>query len=255
MQLIDKVRARIREESFRPGWLGLLFNPAHIIRGRLWKAISKSAPYVKGNVLDFGCGSKPYEHLFTAASSYVGVDIEISGHQHQESKIDFFYDGKSLPFQDGQFDAVVSFEVFEHVFNITEILSEIWRVTRESGLLLISVPFAWQEHEVPYDFARYTSYAVSHLLRANGYEVLSLTKTTTSVLAICQLFIAYLESIAPRNRFGWYLFLLFVSFPCTVMAYTLNAVLPKRHEIFSNEVVLARKQQRTEGVESSQSLR
>ena len=105
-------------------------------------------------VLDFGCGSKPYENLFINIDEYVGCDIEVSGHDHLDSKIDYFFDGKNLPFIDDRFDSVVSFEVFEHIFNLPEILKEINRVTKTSGNILISVPFAWGEHEVPYDFAR-----------------------------------------------------------------------------------------------------
>ena len=105
-----------------------------------------------------GCGSKPYENLFVHADKYIGCDVEVSGHNHSDSKIDYFFDGKKLPFSDGTFDAVVSFEVFEHVFNLPEILTEINRVTKEKGTLLISIPFAYGEHEIPYDFARYTSF-------------------------------------------------------------------------------------------------
>ena len=54
-----------------------------------------------------------------------------------------------MPFSDGRFDSVVSFEVLEHVFNLPQILQEINRVTKDSGLFLISVPFAWGEHEAP----------------------------------------------------------------------------------------------------------
>jgi len=95
------------------------------------------------------------------AASYIGVDLEATGHDHSNSKIDVLYDGKVLPFKDGQFDAVVSFEVLEHVFNLSEVMREINRVTTDSGYLLISVPFAWLEHEIPYDFARYTSFGIN----------------------------------------------------------------------------------------------
>lgn len=241
MKLIERIRAKARVERFDPHIFGLLFNPSHIIRRSLRKAIAEQAALIDGRVLDFGCGSKPYKSLFHRADSYTGVDILISGHEHTESEVDFFYDGSTLPFTDGQFDAVVSFEVFEHVFNLPQILSEIARVTRNSGSLLISVPFAWQEHEVPYDFARYTTFGITHLLQSHGYEIVSLRKTTTSFLAISQLFISYLESIVPKNRVGWLFFLFCISLPCTIAAYALNLVLPKRDAVFSNSVVLARK--------------
>ena len=241
MNLLLSLRERAKAESFNPRLLGLFLNPSHIIRRSLRQAIKEQSRLIEGRVLDFGCGSKPYEALFTRATAYIGADILVSGHEHTESKVDFFYDGNSLPFADKEFDAVVSFEVFEHIFNLPQVLPEISRVTRDSGYLLISIPFAWGEHEVPYDFARYTSFGISHLLQNHGYEIVSLRKTTTSFLAICQLFISYLESIAPKNRLGWLLFLLCLSLPCTTLAYALNRVLPKRDALFCNTVVLARK--------------
>jgi SAM-dependent methyltransferase len=242
MKIINLLRARIREESFRPEWIGLFSNPAYIIRRALWKTILEFAPQIKGRVLDFGCGSKPYENLFVKAQSYTGVDIEVSGHQHIDSKVDVYYDGKTLPFGDSQFDAVVSFEVFEHVFNLDEILSEVHRVTKDSGLLLFSVPFAWEEHEVPYDYARYTSFAIEHLLSMHGYDVVAIRKTTTYLLTVWQMLLAYLERIGPAKGIFRHLFQAGVIAPCIVAGYAVNALAPKRYEYFCNAVVLARKQ-------------
>ena len=61
------------------------------------------------------------------------------------------YDGKTFPFSDGEFDAVLTSEVLEHVFNPDEFLSEINRVLRDDGVLLLTVPFVWDEHEQPFD--------------------------------------------------------------------------------------------------------
>jgi SAM-dependent methyltransferase len=197
---------------------------------------------MRGDILDFGCGSKPYELLFKNANSYVGVDIEASGHDHENSKIDYFYDGRALPFQDEFFDAVVCFEVLEHVFNIEEVLAEIYRVLKPGGQLLISIPFAWEEHEIPYDFARYTSYGIAHLVGKNGFEISEVTKTTTYVLAIFQMAIAYLNQyVLPKGRVIGRLARLMVIFPLNVTALLLDRLLPRRFEYFCNSIVLAKK--------------
>jgi len=241
MKMIEKLRARLGRESFQPTIFNLVASPDYIIRRGLYLAIKDLASQISGNVLDFGCGSKPYQSLFSKATSYLGVDLDATGHNHSDSKIDVFYDGKVLPFPDGQFDAVVSFEVFEHVFNLPDVLMEINRVTRDSGDLLISLPFAWLEHETPYDFARYTSFGITHILSEAGYEVIQLRKTTTYLLTVFQMSIAYLTQTI---RLPWVLRplrQLCIIFPFTLAAYALNAVLPKRYEYFCNTVVLARK--------------
>lgn len=222
--------------------LAIVTNPVYIIRSGLFRSISKIAPAIKGDILDLGCGSKPYVSLFANANSYVGADVEASGHNHENSRVDVFYDGKVLPFADNQFDAVVCFEVLEHVFNIDEVLGEIRRVLKSDGLLLISVPFAWDEHEVPYDFARYTSYGIRHVLNNNRFEIVKLEKTTTYVLAVCQMFIAYLVQYAlPKRRSLARVCQLIFIFPLNILSLLLNAILPRRDEYFCNSVVLSKK--------------
>jgi SAM-dependent methyltransferase len=241
INIIEKLKARLRRESFQPTVLSFVLSQSYIIRRGLFLAIKELAPNISSSVLDFGCGSKPYESLFTNATSYTGVDLEATGHNHSYSKVDVFYDGKTLPFEDSQFDAVVSFEVFEHVFNLPEVLLEINRVTKASGYLLISIPFAWQEHEQPYDFARYTSFGIAHILNNAGYEVVKTKKTTTHLLAAFQMFITYISPDVQRSRTLRYLRQVCLVFPFTGLALTLNFLLPKRYEYFSNTVLLARK--------------
>lgn len=240
--MISSLKKRLRKEAFIISPLSIIINPVYIIRNGLYKSISNLAPKITGNVLDFGCGSKPYESLFVNANSYIGVDIEVSGHNHKDSKVDYFYDGKKLPFNDASFDAIVCFEVFEHVFNIDEILAEIYRVLKPNGQLLISIPFAWDEHEIPYDFARYTSFGITHILNKNNFEVVKLTKTTTYILAVFQMLIAYLCQYAlPKGRLIGRISQLVVIFPLNVLALLFNTLLPKRYEYFCNNVVLAKK--------------
>lgn len=239
--MFSKLQHRIQEESFQPTMLSLVANPGYICRRGLFLAVKEFSSLISGNVLDFGCGSKPYASLFSGAINYVGVDVKTSGHDHKDSKVDVFYDGRTLPFCDGQFDAVVSFEVFEHVFNLPEILLEIRRVIKDSGYLLVSLPFAWYEHETPYDYARYTSFGITHLLRSSGFEIAETRKTSTFLSAVGQIFVGYLTQLNPRSKMLRHIFQFFVIFPITAIFLTMNALLPKSYSYFTNVVVLARK--------------
>ncbi len=137
--------------------------PAYLTRNRLLVKLSALAPKLKGKLLDFGCGSKPYRAIFSV-DEYIGLDFENPGHPHLNEQIDVFYNGKNIPFQDGHFDAIFSSEVFEHIFNLEDILGELNRVLKKGGLMLITCPFSICEHEVPNDFARYSSYSIKYLL-------------------------------------------------------------------------------------------
>jgi len=232
-----KLKNRLHREAFITSPLAIVISPVYIVRNGLYRSILDVAPSIKGDVLDFGCGSKPYEKLFTNANSYIGVDVEVTGHNHKNSRVDFYFDGKTLPFPDDHFDAVVAFEVFEHVFNIDKTITEIRRVLKPGGQLLITIPFALYEHEMPFDFARYTSSGIKHIFEKNGFGILEIKKTTTFFMATCQLFIAYLTHILPKNIFISRLFQLFLIFPLNLISILLNTVLPKRYELFCSSVV------------------
>ena len=245
--LMQRIRGRINREKFNPGLIGLVANPFYLIRRPLHAQIARLSTRVRGRVLDFGCGSKPYRHLFAHADEYVGLDIEQSGHDHKNSQVDVFYDGTIIPFEDGRFDAAVAFEVFEHVFNLDEVLGEIRRVLRPDGLLLISLPFAWDEHEQPYDFGRYTSFGLRHVLERNGFDVVELVKSGNYVSAVWQLWVAYLhQRVSPRAKALKLVFQLGIVAPVTLAGLLASKVLPRSDQLYSNLVVLARKSEERE---------
>ena len=240
--MIRKTIRRLEREAFLTTPLGIVVSPVYLIRDGLHRAIRSFAAEISGRVLDFGCGSKPYETLFERAASYTGVDIAVSGHDHRKSRIDVFYDGRTLPFADSTFDSAVCFEVFEHVFDIDHLLTELLRVLRPGGKLLLSIPFAWGEHEAPFDFARYTSFGINATLARNGFSVIAAVKTTTFVRALAQLFIDYLARLVlPQGDVVKRILQLILIFPLNLLAIAVDLVLPARYEYYCNSVVLVEK--------------
>jgi len=218
--------------------------PAYLTRNRLLKNIVAHAPELTGSLMDFGCGSKPYRSLFKV-DKYVGVDFENPGHPHLNEQIDVFYDGQKIPFEDEYFDAVFSTEVFEHIFNLEEILKEINRVMKVSGKILITCPFAICEHEVPNDFARYSSYAIKYIFEKNGFEIIHQEKTGNNVETIFQLWITYVhQHITPffrkipviRSAFR---FITYTSL--NISAIIFSKLLPNKKDLYLNNVLLAKK--------------
>lgn len=138
---------------------------------------------MNGKMLDFGCESKPYKDLF-----YV------------DEYIDLYYDEKHIHLDNGSIDCIFTSEVFEHIFNIDEIIKELNRVLKKEGKILITTPFVWDEHEKPYDFARYTSFRIRYLLEQNGFKVISMKKTNNYVETIFQMWNAYLIELFPQNK-------------------------------------------------------
>jgi SAM-dependent methyltransferase len=238
MQLINAIK---KNQSFEPNLLGILLNPAYIYRKGVYKHIKSFSTKINGDVLDFGCGSMPYLNLFKNVKTYIGCEIKNSGYKNESNIENDFYDGTILPYKYSSFDAVVSFEVFEHVFNLPEILLEINRVLKPNGYLLATTPFCWGEHEVPNDFARYTSYGIAHLLKQSGFEVIELNRTSTYTLAIFQTIINYIyHTLIPDNKL-FYLFQLTIIFPLTAIALFINAIMPDNERYYAGIAVLATK--------------
>lgn len=149
-------------------------NPYYLIKKNVFEAIRENASQLNGVLLDFGCGSKPYRDRFKHVEDYVGLDFDNPGHDHKNENVDVFYDGKRIPFTDSYFDAVLSCEVFEHVFDLEASLKELNRVMKASGKMLVTCPFVWHLHEEPNDFARYTPHALRYLFERNGFEILKI---------------------------------------------------------------------------------
>lgn len=218
--------------------------PSFFIRKRLFTAIKSQSMQLSGKMMDFGCGSKPYRELFNV-SEYIGVDFENPGHSHRNEQIDVFYNGQTLPFADQTFDSVFCSEVFEHIFNLEEILHEIKRVMKSNGMILVTCPFAICEHEVPNDYARYTSYGLRNLFEKNGFEVVNFLKTGNAVETVFQLWAMYIhQHISPKFRKIPIVRSAFRYFSYTTINLSgllFSKILPKRNDLYLNNVILCRK--------------
>jgi len=221
-------------------WRAFFINSAYHIRKGIYSEIEKNTKNISGDVLDFGCGSKPYERLFSKSTKYVGVDVLVSGHDHINSKVDVFYDGTTLPFLDNAFDNIVCFEVFEHLPNVEIILTEFMRILKPNGHLYLTIPFMYPEHEMPYDFQRWTSLGIRNALSSNNFQVNQIVKTNTAIQALGQNCVDYIyNNLFPNNwKYSNIVKLLFVPFFNTLISMA-NIMLPKSDNYFSNIFVEA----------------
>lgn len=224
--------------------LGLFFNPFYFTRRELYRAIARQAPEFHGQLVDLGCGTKPYAAEFINVESYIGLDIKTSGNTDTKSAVDVFYDGKTFPFDDNSIDGFFSSETFEHIFNLEDIIREIHRVLKPGAPLLATCPFFWPEHEVPYDYARYTSFALQDLLKRNGFEITHYEKTGNFIISMFQMQALYLYFFINRiPLLSPLFFILFIS-PIFLLGSLLNRILPKfmkRKDLYLNNVILAKK--------------
>lgn len=109
-------------------------------------------PYLEGkDVLDLGCftGGRTiaWHKKYNVARSY-GVDVDpvfiraarlwaAEHHVPAEFKVGM---GEAIPFDSDSCDAIVSYDVFEHVRSVKKTLSECWRVLKPGGVLIAVFP-------------------------------------------------------------------------------------------------------------------
>lgn len=235
-----KVKAILQQQSFFPTWIGIFVNPFFFARSGLAKAIRRHAFELSGNLLDIGCGSKPYQSLFHV-EEYVGLDID-SENSRKRGIADYFYDGNTFPIESESFDSALCNQVLEHVFNPDSFLSEIHRVLKPDGKLLLTVPFVWDEHEQPFDYARYSSFGLKALLAKNGFRIIQHDKIGADVSTLFQLINAYLYKISV----GWQIYIRF-TFTVVVMGFinllglVAAKVLPENSDLFLDQLVIAEK--------------
>jgi SAM-dependent methyltransferase len=207
----------------------IFYNENYLIRKGLHEAVSNFSPTAKGVLLDFGCGNKPYKNLFTNIDKYIGVDFSSTKHQLQiETETDLIYDGNKIPLNDNTVDIVITTEVFEHLFEIDLAINEIKRVLRPNGILFATCPFSYFEHEIPFDFARYTSHGLKYIMEKNDFNVISLEKKGNYISVICQFIGLYIYFLI--SKFKYFKFLLFpvLITPFYLFSELMSFILPRR---------------------------
>ena len=163
------------------------------------KSLSEKAPTSNPVVLDFGCGTRPYEPLFLERSfRYIGADL----YGNPQAEIQFA-SGEQLPLEASSVDIVFSSQVLEHVCAVSEYLKECKRVLKPGGLLLLSTHGFWTYHGYPDDFYRWTFYGLKYTIEKTGFRVDDMVPCVGPLAYTthlrCQLIRGFLYKFAPLS--------------------------------------------------------
>lgn len=144
-------------------------NPIH---QRLLRPYVLSPQYVKGDLLEVGCGEgRGIDWLLPSVNSYTAVDkiapvIEKLREKYPQAK---FLSGNIPPlseFADNSFDSVVSFQVIEHIQDEHLFLKEIHRVLRPGGIALLTTPNRpYSLSRNPWHIREYTAQELTNLAK------------------------------------------------------------------------------------------
>ena len=157
----------------KPGWFD---ESRYITQSHTFRKVITTNEFM-GKCLNAGCGEGIYSEFlesFKEITEIANLDLELpSIPQRRTDPRHKAYQGSltSIPFEDATFDACLCTEVVEHIQEDNLAISELARVIKPGGLLLISVPTP----PAPYDPAHvregYTLEELSQLLTKNGFLI------------------------------------------------------------------------------------
>ena len=170
-----------------------------------WRMVE---PYVRGRVLDVGCGFTRLPDRLTPDQSYVGVDVvpeAIRAGQQRYPQHTFYpcdLGRAPLPLADGVFDTVLMLAVLEHLNFPRETLQAVRPHLAPDGYLLLTTPsplgdwahrvgsrmkMFYPEHVVQH-VKIYDRRALCGLLDNCGFEVVAFRRFEVGInqLAVCR---------------------------------------------------------------------
>jgi len=168
------------------------------IQKRLYLNLKTLSSKIRNNavVVDYGCGTSPYERLFhKKRTSYIKIDI--GGNKNADISIK---ENQFLPLKKGSADLVLSTQVVEHVDNLSLYLSETSRILKRKGSLIISTHGIWPYHKSPDDYRRFTSRGLRSEVKKYNFKILKFYPILGPFAAVSQFRLLLLaEKLAGKN--------------------------------------------------------
>lgn len=144
-------------------------------RNMLERELKVVLPLLSGTIIDIGSQNRRYDSLMKTRP--IAVDLVAN-----TEKDVLVGDVTKLEFPDAVFDNVVCLEVLEYVGTPEKAASEIHRILRPGGTLVLSVPFMYKTHD---DRMRYTENHLRGVFRDfSSVDIRSIGNAYTVILDI-----------------------------------------------------------------------
>jgi ubiquinone/menaquinone biosynthesis C-methylase UbiE len=172
------------------------------------------------SILDVGVGSAPYWFLRKDVK-WLGMDV-VEG-----PNVNFVLRKDSIwPIDDFSIDYVLCTQVLEHVEDPAFLISEIKRVLRPGGQVILNAPFLYPFHGMPNDQARYTTSQLEYLFKEfKIIQVGTLGSVGSSLATIILNFINYKVSqklILQFSKIVFFPFWLLLNFSVNTVCVSLD---------------------------------
>jgi SAM-dependent methyltransferase len=192
---IRKSLSALERTPLHPQWFALRGQAERL------RAVCRTA---SGRVLDIGCADQRARSYLPPGSQYIGLDYYATAIRWYETRPQVYGDAAALPFRSAEIDWVLLLDVLEHLPTPDSCLSEIARVLKPGGKLVLQVPFLYPLHDAPLDFHRWTLHGLRLLAERFGFAVLDETplgNTLESTVLIANIALSrlVLEWVSRKN--------------------------------------------------------
>ena len=123
-------------------------------------------------VLDAGAGEQPFSSIFKGLR-YESTDMPGGFYKNKQ---DFECELHEIPKPNNHYDVVLLTQVLEHVPDPHAVLSELNRVLKPNGKLLISVPLNGPLHGEPWHFFQFTHHGLNQLAINTNFHIHQIEK-------------------------------------------------------------------------------
>lgn len=146
-----------------------LFSPIYFAQYQVTLPLMQK--FIKGRLLDLGCGDLPFkDKLLAQVSCYDTLDLF-----PRDIEPTFTSDIQNMSIVPSEnYNSAICLEVLEHIPDPLRAIHEMYRILVPGGVLIVSVPHLSRLHDEPHDYYRYTRYGLTYLLEQVGFTIICL---------------------------------------------------------------------------------
>ena len=137
-------------------------------RDCLDRLLEANKGHFQGKILDLGGKKEGKRGNFDISKyskdvTYLNTDISTNPDIHASAD--------KIPVEDSHYDCVIATELLEYVLEPKKVIEEVYRVTKNNGLVFISVPLLHPIHgDFEFDRLRFTESYLMKLFKEAGFE-------------------------------------------------------------------------------------
>jgi SAM-dependent methyltransferase len=130
---------------------------------------------LSGDILDLGSGGTKasYHRFIKFIKSYKITHTDLYKNIDQPDILKINLEEK-FNINNNNFDAVMCFNVLEHIYNYQNVIAETHRILKPGGIFVGSVPFLINYHADPNDYWRYTWQALEKIFVKNNFKIIDI---------------------------------------------------------------------------------